>query len=114
MNAASESDLIVRLKSEDPHAQSEFCAKYAGLLALTLVPRARNRPDIDVETVAQEALGDALLAIASYEERTEGSFQGWLVAIARNKLLKIIERTRPLTTGVDFELFEDRRNAGAR
>ncbi|MFK7768046.1 MAG: RNA polymerase sigma factor [Mariniblastus sp.] len=94
-------ELIQRLSNrEDQEAWNEFVQIYEPMLMRTASKLGLNRTDsVDAVQEVFIHLGKAILSWKPIEENAageRGSFRGWLVRVARNQMIKLIERSNVL------------------
>ena len=88
--------LILRLKNpQDQQAWSEFLAIYEPLIQRT--GRRIGLQGSDLRDATQEVLLHLTQAVKHWQVQTrKGSFRSWLVTVARNQMVKVLQRSNML------------------
>ena len=88
--------LIIRLKDPaDQQAWSEFLAIYEPLIQRT--GRRIGLHGSDLRDATQEVLMHLTQAVHQWREQPrKGSFRSWLVTVARNQMIKVLQRSNML------------------
>jgi RNA polymerase sigma-70 factor (ECF subfamily) len=91
-SSATRASLLLRIRDpRDRLAWSEFVGVYAPLIHA--YGRRRGLQDSDTADLTQEVLRRVARASAGFEyDPAKGSFRGWLLAITRNELRKVVAR----------------------
>lgn len=82
---------LIKLAGSDPEALAEIYRRHSRSIHAWL--RTRTRPDIALELTA-ETFCEAALSLRRFRDLSEGSALPWLYGIARNLLLRYLERQR--------------------
>ena len=80
--------LLVRIRTGDAQAWSDFIARYEGRLLAFVESRLQNRAA--GEDVVQETFLGFLISLPNYDERTP--LESWLFSIAAHKLTDLLRR----------------------
>jgi RNA polymerase sigma-70 factor (ECF subfamily) len=94
-NPEAERDLVVRLKARDAQAMDTLYDNYGRLIYSIILRAVRN--EATAEDLTQEAFIRIWARIHTFDE-SKGSFEAWLVTVARNRAfdyLRVIRNTRP-------------------
>jgi RNA polymerase sigma-70 factor, ECF subfamily len=96
----AEGDLVVRLKARDAQAVDELYDRYGKLLYSIILRAVRN--EATAEDLAQEAFVRIWARIQSFDS-SRGSFEAWLVTVARNRAFDYLRTARRARQSVNID-----------
>lgn len=96
----AEQDLVVRLKARDAQAVDELYDRYGKLLYSIILRAVRNQAT--AEDLTQETFVRIWARIQTFDA-TKGSFEAWLVTVARNRAFDYLRTARHLRQSVNID-----------